>query len=35
MNEEWALKAIRNGEYIRDSKVFDIVKVTPNHCDNC
>lgn len=35
MNEEWALKAIRNREYIRDSKVFDIIKVTPNHCDNC
>lgn len=35
MNEKWALEAIRKGEYIRDNKVFDIVKVSPKHCDNC
>lgn len=35
MNESWAIEAIKNKEYIKDNKVFDIVQVTPKHCDNC
>lgn len=35
MNEKWALDAIAKREYIQKDKVFDIVKVTPKHCDGC
>lgn len=35
MNERWALEAIAKRELIWENQVFDIVKVTPNHCDGC